>query len=106
MTKKSNLPEIENLKGAVEGLHHCKATFVESVEVIETFRQKTVWEGIVSVFALKGHPQADKCYAWSSPIQGSTKRKFFAVLGLPPVLSVKDAVRAAIVQEYKSGSKE
>jgi hypothetical protein len=32
----------------------------------------------------------------------STKRKFFAVLHVPPVTSAKDAVSAAIVQEYKN----
>jgi hypothetical protein len=58
---------------------------------------KTVWDGIVHVFKIDGHPQARKAYAWSSPIEGSDKRRFFAVLHLPPVTSPVDAVRAAIV---------
>jgi hypothetical protein len=40
----------------------------------------TVWEGMVHVFDLEGHPKATRAYAWSSPIEGSTKRGFFAVL--------------------------
>jgi hypothetical protein len=32
---------------------------------------KTVWDGIVHVFKIDGHPQARKAYAWSSPIEGS-----------------------------------
>jgi hypothetical protein len=37
----------------------------------------------VEVFEIRGHPQADKCYAWSPPIEGSTKRRYFAVLHVP-----------------------
>jgi hypothetical protein len=102
MMKKNYSPEIENLKNAVEGLHDCKAAFIESVEVLETFQGQTVWEGVVSVFEIKGHPTATRCYAWSSPIEGSTKRTFYAVLHVPPVVSAKDAVRAAAIQEYRS----
>jgi hypothetical protein len=41
----------------------------------------------VPVFKVNGHPKAHKAYAWSSPIEGSDKRRFFAVLHLPPVTS-------------------
>jgi hypothetical protein len=57
----------------------------------------------VHVFRIDGHPQAHKAYAWSSPIEGSDKRRFFAVLHLPPVPSPIEAVRAAIVAERRSG---
>ena len=87
---------------AVESLHGCVATFIESVVVEETFQGQNVWEGIVHVFEIKGHPTATRCYAWSSPVEGSTKRKYFAVLHVPPVASAKDAVRAAIVSGYKA----
>jgi hypothetical protein len=56
-----------------------------------------VWEGVVHVFEIYGHDKAT--YAWSSPIEGSDKRRFFAVLHLPPVTSPTEAVRAAIVAE-------
>jgi hypothetical protein len=45
---------------------------------------------------------ANRAYAWSSPIEGSDKRRFLAVLHVPPVTSPVDAVRAAIVAEGKS----
>lgn len=61
----------------------------------------TVWEGVVHVFDFEGHPKATRAYAWSSPIEGSTKRRF-AVLGIPPIMSPLDAVRAAIVQESRA----
>ena len=76
---------IEQLKAAVESQHGGIATFVQSVPVTETFRDKTVWDGIVSVFDLEGNRNANRAYAWSSPIEGSTKRRFFAVLHVGPV---------------------
>jgi len=90
------------LKHAVEAQHGCTATFVQSVPVKETFEGNTVWEGVVHVFNVHGHPQASKAYAWSSPIEGSDKRRFFAVLHVPPVTSPVEAVRAAIVAEQRA----
>ena len=69
--------------------------------VTEAFEGKTVWEGVVHIFDLSGNPKASRAYAWSSPIEGSDKRRFFAVLHLPPVTSPAEAVRAAIVAEAR-----
>ncbi len=91
----------DDLKQAVERLHHCQASFLEDVAVVEMFGEKTVWQGVVSVFGIKGHFQAKKCYAWSSPIEGSTKRRYFAVLHVPPIDSPEKAVRASIVHDHK-----
>lgn len=88
------------LKRAVELQHGCTATFLESVPVKETLEGETVWEGIVHVFRIDGHPQANKAYAWSSPIEGSDKRRLFAVLRQPSVTSPAEAVRAAMVAEH------
>jgi hypothetical protein len=82
-------------------LHTCKATLVQSTPVKERHGNVTVWEGVVHVFDLKGHMTATRAYAWSSPIEGSDKRRFFAVLHLPPVTSPAEAVRAAIVAENR-----
>ena len=95
----------EDLKRAVERLHHCKASFLEDVAVVEKFGDETVWSGIVSIFEIKGHPQATKCYTWSSPIEGSTKRRYFAVLHVPPIDSPVKAVRASIVHDHKNSSR-
>ena len=91
------------LKRAVETQHGCTATVFQSVPIIETFGGKTVWKGVVHVFILKGHPTAQRAYAWSSPIKGSDKRRFFAVLHVPPITSPVEAVRAAIVAEHRGG---
>lgn len=92
----------QDLKKAVERLHQCQASFIEDVAVLEKFGEQTVWSGIVSVFSLKGHPQASRCYAWSSPIDGSTKRRYYAVLHIPPIDSPEKAVRASIVHDHKN----
>ena len=89
----------DQLKEAIEQMHGGSAQLAQSVPVRETFDGKTVWEGVVHVFDLTGHPTATRAYAWSSPIEGSMKRRFFAVLHQPPVDSPQAAVRAAIVAE-------
>jgi len=96
--------EIDQLKHAVESQHGGKATLAQSVPVRETFEDQPVWEGVVHVFALEGYPQATRAYAWSSPIEGSDKRRFFAVLHIGPVKSPQDAVRAAVVAEHRRQS--
>lgn len=93
---------LDELKQAVESQHGGSASLIQSVPIKETFEGKTVWEGVVHVFDLTGHPKAKRAYAWSSPIEGSDKRRFFAVLHVPPIMSPQDAVRAAIVAEHRS----
>ncbi|MBV9829531.1 MAG: hypothetical protein JO001_28250 [Alphaproteobacteria bacterium] len=67
----------------------------------ETFQGEVVWEGVVHVFDLVEHPTATRAYAWSSPIEGSEKRRFFAVLHIDRINSPIEAVRAAIVAENR-----
>lgn len=94
---------VDQLQRAVEAQHRCKAAFVQVEAVAETFGGRTVWEGLVHVFDLEGHPTATRAYAWSSPIEGSNKRRFYAVLHVPPISSPADAVRAAIVADSRRG---
>jgi hypothetical protein len=94
-----------NLKQAVEGTHGGTATFVQIVPVSEIFDGKPVWEGVVHVFDLAGNLQATRADSWSSPIEGSTKRRFFAVRHTDTINSPVAAVRAAIVTEHRNESK-
>ena len=91
---------IEDLKKAVEHLHACRATHRASVGVREEYRDQIAWEGVVEVFDVD-HPDTDTCYAWSSPVEGSERRKFYAVLKVPPIDSPERAVRASIVKDYR-----
>jgi hypothetical protein len=52
---------------------------------------------------LADHPTATRAYAWSSPIEGGTKRRFFAVLHTARINPPIEAVRAAIVAENRQG---
>jgi hypothetical protein len=90
------------LKRAVESQHGGTATYVQSVPIHEEHHGATVWDGAVAVFDLAGHPNAKRAYAWSYELPDG-KRRFFAVLHMPPVASPRDAVRAAIVAEQRAG---
>jgi hypothetical protein len=98
---------IEELREAIRKLHGAEPTHFESVPVKETFRGQTVWEGIVEVFELRGHPTATKVYAWSHDTgDPRMPRKHVTVLHMPPVLSAAMAVRAAIREEFRSSEPE
>ena len=90
---------IEELQKAVEHMHGVPARFVEAVEVREEHAGQIVWEGAVKVFELTEHPSgATRAYAWSYATTG-TKRRFVAVLGLPPVDGPVMAVRASVLAD-------
>ena len=76
---------ITELQSAVQRLHGCAAIWIESVHVTEVFRGKTAWDGDVEVFALVGHPKAERAYAWAH-LDGpkDEKTRFVAVLEIPP----------------------
>jgi hypothetical protein len=92
---------IGDLKRAVEYTCACKASYMGQVAMIEKYGEKTIWKGIVYIFRIIGHPQTDICYAWSSPMEGSSKRRYYTVLKIPPIDSPEKAVRAALVRDYK-----
>jgi len=48
---------------------------------------------------------ATRAYAWSSPIEGSGKRRFIAAPHAGAIKSPLDAAPAAIVAEHRSRSK-
>jgi hypothetical protein len=73
--------------------------------VVERFQGKTVWDGEVEVFDLKGHPLATRCHAWSYK-DDEGKEHYTAVLGLPPVDSAQVAVKAALVAQVMNEGKE
>jgi hypothetical protein len=94
---------IDELRDVIRRLHGVEARHVESVPVKETFQGKTVWEGIVEVFELHGHPKAPRVYAWSHETDDPEQpRRHVTVLHIPPVISPILAVRAAIVQEFRN----
>jgi len=96
---------IEELKDVIHKLHGVDATHRESVPVKEMFCGKTVWEGIVEVFDLHGHPTANTAYAWSHETDDpNTPRRSVTVLHVPPAVSPKTAVRLAIFQDLRNAN--
>lgn len=94
---------ISELQDVIRQLHGAEAKHVESVPVKEVFNGQTVWEGIVEVFDLHGHPKAPMVYAWTNETNDPDNPKHHVtVLHLGPVTSAVHAVRAAIVQEFRS----
>ena len=87
------------LRDTVERMHGCPAQLVQAVPVSESFEGRPAWYGVVYIFDLLGHRSADRCYAWSSRVEESDQRRFFAMLHTPPIVSPADAVRATILQE-------
>jgi len=85
---------IEKLKDAVEAAHECKAVHKGSNIVVDLFRDKVSWDGVVEVFDLEGHPKAKHCYAWSYIARNDVQ--YVTVLELPPVDSAESAVRVAV----------
>jgi hypothetical protein len=94
---------IEELKDTIRRLHGAEASHVESVPVKETFKGETIWEGIVEVFELHGHPKAPRAYAWARKTDDPQKpRQHVTILHVPPITSPTRAVRAAILEEFRN----
>jgi hypothetical protein len=92
---------IEELREVIKRLHGVESTHLESVSVKESFKGQTVWQGMVEVFSLKGHPKAERAYAWAHDGE-RPKESSVAVLHLGPINSAGAAVRAALIQEFRS----
>lgn len=93
---------IEELKDVIRKLHGVESKHITSVPVKEVFDGKTVWDGIVEVFTLYGHPKANTAYAWTHATDDpDVPRRSVTVLHVPPAVSPITAVRVAIMQELK-----
>ena len=93
------MTESDRLRKTIRDLHGVESTHLPSVRVQETFQGQTVWEGVVEVFGLKGHPKAGLAYAWSYETDDGGRR-YVAVLGVHPIKTAQDAVRVSIAAEH------
>ena len=91
------------LKKIIEAGHGAKSSYVKSMRAARN--KKTGWDGLVHVYDLQNHPQAKRVYAWSSPIAGGSKPRYFAVLHMGQVTGPVEAVRAASAAIRKWGAK-
>ena len=98
---------IDDLRDVIRILHGVESTHLESVPVKEVLNGHTVWEGIVEVFTLHGHPQANSAYAWSHETDDpANPTQHVTVLHIPPAVSPLTAVRAVILQELRNANIE
>ena len=99
------MTHIEELQSAIHHLHGAEATHRESVPVKEVFQGQTVWDGVVEVFDLKGHPKTHRAYAWTHATDDPKHpRRTVTVLHIPPAISPQTAVQTAILQEIRNAS--
>src|SRR5688500_5328041 len=94
--------ELPALRDAIRSLHGCDSIFVESVPIVETFEDRTVWDGSVYVFDLVGCARATRAYAWSHAVNGSEQRVVVILHDGFRVVSPRSAVRTAIVERFRA----
>ena len=93
---------IEELQSVIHKLHGVHSTHVQSVPVKEEFQGRVIWDGIVEVFQLHGHPGATHAYAWTHETDDPEQpKRSVTVLKIPPAVSPETAVRVAIMQELQ-----
>ena len=96
-------PRIADIHRAVEQTEKCRARHVHSVPIIEKHEGgQDIWGGVVEVFDLDGHPKAKRAYAWQRKSEKRADAQYTVVLGIPPVNSANDAVKAAVMAAYKN----
>jgi hypothetical protein len=96
---------IDELRDVIRKLHGVESKHIESVPVKETFQGRTVWDGAVEVFELIGHPSATRLYAWAHQTDDPKHpRRHVTVLHTDPITSPLLAVRAVIVQEFRTNA--
>jgi hypothetical protein len=99
------MTHIDEFKAVIHKLHGAEATHRESVPVKEVFGGQTIWDGIVEVFDLKGHPKTDTVYAWLHDTgKPGLPPQHVTVLHIDPALSPLKAVQAFLVQEFRNAT--
>ena len=91
---------VAELQSTIRRLYRCDASHTRTETVREVVNDRLLWEGNVEVFALLGHDQALRCYAWGH-LHEDGKWEVTTVLAIPPVVSAASAVIAALAAELK-----
>ena len=81
-------------------MHGCRASYLRTEHVHETFHGKTVWNGDVEIFRLHDHPKSKHAYAWAHlDARKDDETHFVTVLEMPPVKDARTAVQASIMAD-------
>jgi hypothetical protein len=89
---------LDKITRAVEMTAKKPVVHLESVAIVETFNGKTVWEGMVEVFAV-ANPPPSRAYGWA--VKSGKGAQYVTVLGKPPADSPLAAVRVWLVSSSK-----
>ncbi len=96
---------LAELKSTICRLYQCQASHSRRESVREVANGQVMWEGNVEVFALLGHDEALRCYAWGH-LHEDGKWEITTVLAIPPVVSASSAVIAAFAARVKEQEHE
>ena len=86
---------LERLSKAITAMHGCDCSHLETAHVHEMMDGETVWKGNVEVFQVDGHESATMAFAWGWK-DADDETQWTAVLNVPPIVSAREAVQAAI----------
>ena len=96
---------IPELRATIRRLHRCDASHTRTEAVKQVIDGRILWEGKVEVFALLGHDDALRCYAWGN-LDDHGRWEVTTVLAIPPVVSAETAVLAAVAAKIKAMGSE
>ena len=96
------MADIEMLAQTIRDRHGVTPTHIRSEHVHERFAEVTAWEGTVEVFTIGGHPIARLAFAWTEEGDDGAL-SIVAILGIAPIASAVDAVRAHIDGATRDG---
>jgi hypothetical protein len=96
---------IAELRATIRRLHRCEASHTRTEPVRQVIDGRVLWEGKVEVFALLGHDDALRCYAWGD-LDPAGRWQVTTVLAIPPVVSAETAVLAAVAARIKEVESE
>jgi hypothetical protein len=92
---------IPELKATIRRLHRCEASHTRTETVRQVLGGQVLFDGTVEVFALLGHDNALRCYAWGN-LDNEGRWEVTTVLAIPPVVSAETAVLAAVAAKIKA----
>src|ERR1043165_9115501 len=81
----------DDMKAAAERAVGQTVEHLHKVSIVETFKEQIIWQGFVEVFWV-ANPPPSYVYTWMTMHQSGPE--WVAVLGVPPINSALDAVRA------------
>lgn len=94
----------EDVSGMIEKIrliHKCEPSYAGFERVKYASDGQNLWEGVVEIFKLSGHPKAQRCYAWYS-YEDCGQKQLTIMLDIHPVNSPRAAVKETLLNRGKA----